>query len=368
MHILITGGSGFVGAQLAFYFARRGHSVTVMDNLVRRGSELNLPLFKQNGVEFVHGDVRCREDFANLTGGVDVLVDASAQPSLVYGYANPVFDLTNNTFGLVNALEFARHRGCPLIFCSTNRVYSADRINALPRREEATRWVWDAAAWKTIPAERRPAGFDPVHGIAEEFSVDGGQHGIYGLSKIMADLACQEYADAFGVNTVVNRFGVLAGQGQFGKSEQGWTAWWAIAFHFGLPLRLIGWGGKQLRDVLFIDDVCRLVEIEIEKMDRASGQVFNLGGGPGQTVSLVEATDLMRRKFGRDVPVTLEPEPRKADLSIYVSDIRKAQRVLGWSPRVGIEEGFDRIIAWVRENEDGLRSLYCEERKAVSAR
>jgi CDP-paratose 2-epimerase len=368
MRILITGGSGFVGAQLAFYFVKRRHRVTVMDNLVRRGSELNLPLFQREGIEFVHGDVRNREDFANLEGAVDVLVDASAQPSLVYGYANPVFDLTNNTFGLVNALEFARARGCPLVFFSTNRVYSADRINALPRREGATRWTWDEAAWAATPEAERARGFDPAHGIAEDFSVDGGQHGIYGLSKVMADLACQEYADAFGVATVINRCGVLAGEGQFGKSEQGWTAWWAIAHHFGLPLRLIGWGGKQLRDVLFIEDVCRLVEKEMEQVGRIRGQVFNIGGGLGQTVSLVEATELMRRKFGSSVPVTIQAEARKADLAIYATDTRKAQRVLGWAPRIGIEEGFDRIIAWVRENEDSLRGLYCGAQQAVDTR
>jgi len=368
MRILITGGSGFVGAQLAFYFAQRRHRVTVMDNLVRRGSELNLPLFQREGIAFVHGDVRNREDFANLEGGVDAMVDASAQPSAVTGFANPVFDLTNNTFGLVNALEFARARGCPLVFFSTNRVYSAARINALPRSEEATRWTWDAAAWEALPAAERVPGFDPAHGIAEEFSVDGGQHGVYGLSKIMADLACQEYADAFGVKTVINRCGVLAGEGQFGKSEQGWTAWWAIAHHFGLPLRIIGWGGKQLRDVLFIEDVCRLVEREIEQVDRIAGQVFNIGGGARQTVSLVEATDLMRRKFGRSVPVTIEPEARKADLCVYFTDARKAQQILGWAPRIGLEEGFDRIIAWVRENEEGLRGLYCGAQQAVAAR
>jgi len=368
MRILVTGGSGFVGAQLAFYFAQRRHHVTVMDNLVRRGSELNLGRFQREGIEFVHGDVRNREDFANLSGAVDVLVDASAQPSLVYGYANPVFDLTNNTFGLVNALEFARSRGCPLIFCSTNRVYSGDRVNALPRREEATRWTWDAAAWAALPAGERAKGFDPAHGIAEEFSVDGGQHGVYGLSKIMADLACQEYADAFGVPTVINRFGVLAGEGQFGKSEQGWTAWWAIAHHFGLPLRLIGWGGKQLRDVLFIEDVCRLVEREIEQVHRIAGQVFNAGGGAEHTVSLVEATELMRKKFGRAVPVTIEAEARKADLCVYFTDARKAERVLGWTPRIGIEEGFERIIAWVKENEEGLRGLYCGGQQVAAAR
>jgi len=368
MKILITGGSGFVGAQLAFYFTQRRHHVTVMDNLVRRGSELNLPFFQREAIAFAHGDVRNREDFLNLEGSFDVLVDASAQPSLVYGYSNPVFDLSNNTFGLVNALEFARSRSCPVIFFSTNRVYSADRINALPRREEATRFSWDAMAWRELAGDR-PPGFEPEYGIAEEFSVDGGQHGIYGLSKIMADFACQEYSDAFGVPTVINRCGVLSGEGQFGKSEQGWASWWAVAHHFGLPLRLIGWnGGKQVRDVLFIEDVCRLVEREIEIIDRIRGQVFNIGGGLGQSLSMLEATELVRKKFGRGVPVSIDAEPRKADQCIYVSDTRKAQRVLGWAPRIGLDEGFDRIIAWVRENEDALRGLYCGAPQAMAAK
>ncbi|HTQ84657.1 MAG TPA: NAD-dependent epimerase/dehydratase family protein [Candidatus Solibacter sp.] len=368
MRILITGGSGFVGAQLAFYFGRRRHKVTVMDNLVRRGSELNLPLFQREGVAFVHGDVRNREDFMNLESTFDVVVDVSAQPSLIYGYANPVFDLTNNTFGLVNALEFARSRGCPVIFFSTNRVYSADRINALPRREEATRFSWDAAAWAQA-AGARPAGFDPAHGVSEDFSVDGGQHSIYGLSKIMADLACQEYADAFGVPIVINRCGVLSGEGQFGKSEQGWASWWAVAHHFNLPLRLIGWnGGKQVRDLLFIDDICRLVEREIEMMDRIGGEVFNIGGGLPQSISMLETTQLMREKFGHGVTVAVEAEPRKADQCIYASDTRKAQRVLGWAPRIGLDEGFDRIIAWVRENEEALRGIYCVAPQAMAAK
>ena len=367
MRILITGGSGFVGAQLAFYFAARRHHVTVMDNLVRRGSEFNLPLFRHHSVAFEHGDVRNREDFVNLEGSFDVLIDASAQPSLVYGYANPVFDLTNNTFGLVNALEFARTRGCPLIFFSTNRVYSADRINALPRIERPTRLAWDAEAW-SHPANGPVPGFDSAHGIAEDFSVDGGQHGIYGLSKIMADLACQEYADAFGVPTVINRCGVLSGPGQFGKSEQGFASWWVIAHHFGLPLQLIGWnGGKQVRDLLFIEDLCRLVEREIEIVDRIRGQVFNIGGGMARSLSMREATELVRNKMGCSVPATTVPEPRKVDQCIYVSDSRKAQRLLGWTPRIGIDEGFDQVIAWVRENEDALRALYSAAPQSVAA-
>ena len=367
MRMLITGGSGFVGAQLAFHFARR-HDVTVMDNLVRRGSEINLPLFQREGIEFVHGDVRNREDFNNLSRDFDAIVDASAQPSTVAGFANPVFDLTNNTFGLVNALEFARARRCPLIFCSTNRVYSADRLGALPRREEATRWAWDRQAWAATPPEKRVKGFDPEYGVSEEFSIDGGQHSVYGLSKVMADLACQEYADAFGVPTVINRFGVIAGPGQFGKSEQGWVTWWAVAHFFGLPLRVLGWSGKQVRDILFVEDVCRLVEREIEMADRLAGQVFNVGGGERNTLSLIEGTAMMKRKFGRGVPMTMEAEPRKGDICLYSTDNRKVERVTGWAPRVGIDQGLDGIIEWVKENEESLRGLYCGSVQAAAAR
>lgn len=358
MKILITGGAGFVGAQLAYNLKEKGHQVVAMDNLVRRGGEMNLPRFKKRGIAFVHGDVRNREDFAAIPKGIDVILETSAQPSVVVGYDNPIFDITNNTVGLVNVLEYARVNKSAVIFWSTNKVYSGDRINAFPMDERATRWAWNKEACRKRYGDRLPAGFDPDHGFSEEIGVDGGQHSIYGLSKAMADLACQEYADAFGVKTVINRFSCLAGEGQFGKSEQGWVAWWALAFHFGLPLRYIGWKGKQVRDVLFIGDICRLIEAEMERLDKIAGGVFNIGGGSGCTLSLVEATDYLKKKFGREVPVTVEAEPRKADQCIYISDTRKAERILGWKPQVGIEEGYDRIIAWVKENEKELRELY----------
>lgn len=359
MRILITGGAGFIGAQLAFHLKSRGHHVIVMDNLVRRGSEFNLLRFRHQGIPFIHGDVRNMEDFTSVPKAIDLICETSAQPSSVTGYGNPVFDITNNTLGLIHVLEFARQNGCALIFWSTNKAYGGGRTNMFPRREEATRWVWDKEAIRSQFGNSLPPGFNPDYGFSEDFSIDGGQHSIYGLSKIMADLACQEYASAFGVKTVINRFSCVAGEGQFGKSEQGWVAWWAIAFHFGLPLSYIGWGGKQVRDVLFIEDVCRLIELEMEQLDSIAGEVFNIGGGISQTLSLMEATALLRERFGHDVPITVEDQPRKADQCIYISDIRKAKRVLGWTPRVGIEEGYERIIKWIRSNEAELRLLYC---------
>lgn len=358
MKILITGGAGFVGAQLGLHFRRRGDEVVVMDNLVRRGSELNLPVLREAGIEFVHGDVRNAEDFAALPRGIDAILETSAQPTAIAGYANPIFDVTNNTLGLIHVLEHARRENAALVFWSTNKVYSAEKVNALPRKEEASRWVWDEEAIaRTYPAGP-PAGFDPKHGIAPDFSIDGGQHSIYGLSKVMADLACQEWASAFGVPTVVNRCSCLAGEGQFGKSEQGWLAWWAIAHHFDLPIQYIGWKGKQVRDVLFIDDLARLVELQLKNIDKIAGEVFAVGGGMEHTLSLQEATRLASKATGRIVKETMAPEPRKADHCLYVSDIRKAQSKLGWTPKLTIEQGFTRLLRWVEEHDKELAHLY----------
>jgi len=358
LKILITGGCGFLGSQLALHLREQGHGVVAMDNLVRRGSETNIARLLERGVEFVHGDVRCSEDFSNLPAGIDFVCDASAQPSVVTGYTNPMFDLTNNTLGVIHVLEFARERRCPLIFFSTNRIYGADRINALPRREGATRFEWDSAAWRNLPAEGRPTGFDPKYGVSEEFSLDGAGRSIYGVSKLMADVACQEYADAFGIPVIVNRLGVISGAGQFGKIDQGWVVWWAVACWFGLPLKYIGWRGKQVRDILFIDDVCRLVDVEMSQIGRLRNEVFNVGGGGANSLSLVEATQFFEKRLGRSVPIAHEGNPRKADTVIYITDNRKAEQVLGWQPRTGIAEGLDSILGWIAENEAELRARY----------
>jgi CDP-paratose 2-epimerase len=360
VHILVTGGCGFVGSELALFLREEGHRVIVMDNLVRRGSESNLDRLKHQDVAFLHGDVRNPEDFANLPHGIDFVCDASAQPSVVTGYANPLFDITNNSLGAIHVLEFVRHRHCPLIFFSSNRVYGADRLNALPRRESPTRFEWDPAAWQSIPPEDRPRGFDPIHGISEEFSIDGGQRSIYGLSKLIADAACQEYAQGFDLPIVVNRFGVISGAGQFGKADQGWVVWWAIAHYFSLPLKYIGWKGKQVRDVLFMDDVLRLVKLQMDRISHCRGEVFNLGGGAANSLSLLEATRLVESKLGRSMHIPYEEAARTADIALYFTDNRKASKVLGWQPQITLQQGFDRIFEWIRKNEAELRARYLQ--------
>ena len=295
MKILITGGAGFVGANLSFHMKQQGHDVTVLDNLARRGSENNIPEFKEKGIRFIHGDIRNPEDFYHLK--TDVILECSAQPSAIDGYGNPKYDITNNLYGAINVLEYCRINGSALIMWSTNKTYCGSKINALPRIEKDTRYSWD------INADMSP-GFDPFYGISNDFPVDGGDHSIYGMTKIQADIACQEYCDAFNVPTVVNRFSCLAGERQWGKCAQGWVAWFAIAGVFDLPLEFIGWKGKQVRDVLFIEDICSLIDLEIANVNKIKGKVFNVGGGSCNALSLIEAVDLVSKLLGNKPIVT----------------------------------------------------------------
>ena len=161
MHLLVTGGCGFIGSHVALHLREKGHKVSVMDNLVRRGSEKNIVVLERQGVSFFHGDVRNPEDLGNLPSGIELICDASAQPSVVTGYTNPLFDITNNGFGAIHILEYARPRRIPLIFWSSNRVYGADRLNALPRRETPTRFEYDPDAWNRFPVEQRPSRVSP---------------------------------------------------------------------------------------------------------------------------------------------------------------------------------------------------------------
>ena len=351
MKILITGGAGFIGANLALFFKKQGYDVTALDNLARRGSETNLEEFKKAGIKFVHGDIRNTEDFYHLKA--DVILECSAQPSAIDGYNNPKYDISNNLYGAINVLEYARLNGAAVVLWSTNKVFSGDKINALPVVEKETRYEW-ACSSELL----NTPGFDPHYGISDQFSVDGGQHSIYGMTKIQADLACQEYYDAFGVPTVVNRFSCLSGPLQWGKSAQGWVTWFAIAAEFGLPIDFIGWKGKQVRDVLFIEDICSLVHKELLCIDSVKGQVFNAGGGLVANVSLIEAVTLVEKLTGKRISTRIIDNPRKADHCVYISDTRKAEKMLGWKPAVTMERGYEDIVRWVVDNRDVLKSLY----------
>lgn len=350
MKLLITGGCGFVGSNLAFYFKERDWDVYVMDNLVRRGSEINLEKFKEKGIIFIHGDVRCPEDF-NTLPKVDFICECSAQPSATEGYKNPVFDITNNSWGVLNVLEYARKINAGVVMWSTNKVYPGTNVNCFSINELETRWEWSKSCART-------EYFSPNFGFNEKLSIDGKDHSIYGLSKVIADQMCQEYSDAFGVRTVINRFSCLAGRNQWGKVSQGWVMGFCIYNYFDIPIQYIGWKGKQVRDILFSEDICRLVEIEIQNIDKIKGEVFNVGGGIKCTGSLIEVNDKIKKILDKTNIVEVYENPRKADHCIYISDITKVKSMLGWEPEIGLEQGLQDMCKWVIDNNELLKRMY----------
>ena len=224
MNILITGGAGFVGGNLAVYFAERGHEILCVDNLSRRGSEINLARFRKfKNIRFKHCDIRCVEDFLNFDEfNPDIVYECSAQTTAIDGYRNPAYDFSNNTVGAYNVLEYCRRKSAGLIFWSSNKAYNGEFCNSIPMIEKETRLEWDLSK-KTVVRGWTPLGFN------EEGNINGTSHTIYGVTKNAADLMCQEWSKAFDIPVVVNRFSCLYGPNQFGKVGQGWIVWFAIA-------------------------------------------------------------------------------------------------------------------------------------------
>lgn len=347
MKMLVIGGAGFAGSNVAFHLLNKGHDVIVFDNLVRRGGEMNLDPFRKAGIEFVHGDIRNPEDLAQLKGKCDIIFLTAAQPSVWFGYENPVFDITNNYTGMLNVLEFARKKKSAMIFWSTNKVYTATKINAIETEETKTRY-----SFKYVTL-----------GIAEDFPIDGDDHGIYGLSKVCADLTCQEWSNAFDLPVVVNRFSCLAGPGQFGKTEQGWCAWFVIAAMLELPVTIFGFKGKQVRDILFVPDMLTLIDKQIEQINHLHGEVFNIGGGQGCNASLLEFITKVEYLTGKRIEYVYDPVEHKADHRVYISDTRKAKQLLGWEPKIGLQAGIADLVDWVQKNRVFLESLYRKAKK-----
>lgn len=337
--ILILGGAGFVGANLAIYLNQIGHRVTVVDNLVRRGSELNLKEFRKKSIRFIHGDIRNPEDFSKF-GKHEVVLLCAAQPSAT-NYSNPTFDITNNTIGVLNTLNYCMSYGAGLIFWSTNKVYSAEHVNSDNLREEATRYLFKDLSFI---------------GYNESTPVDGAQHSIYGVSKIMADLLCQEWANAFSIPCIINRFSCLTGIRQWGLPEQGWFSWFAIAKEFNLPIEIFGFNGKQVRDCLYITDLQELISKQIDALGNKQyyGEVFNVGGGIKNTISIIEAVNYLDKKKH----TLYHDQARRADHAIYISDITKVSNEFNWKPKVDPYQSYEEILEWVRSNKKKLRKLY----------
>ncbi|CAM6002073.1 unnamed protein product [Sphagnum balticum] len=309
MRVLITGGAGFTGSALALYFKNRytESQIIAFDNLKRRGSELNLPKLRQSGIEFIHGDVRNEEDWNAFTGEFDLLIECSAEPSVQAGVAtSPRYLLNTNLCATIHALEFSKNRVGFFCFLSTSRVYSMAPLREIPLLEKETRL--DCGANHSI------VGLTD-NGISEQFPVHL-PRSFYGTSKLASEYLIQEYADNSGLKAVINRCGVIAGPGQMGKVDQGVFTLWVARHFFGLPLNYIGYGGsgKQVRDLLHIDDVCALIEKQFKQGPVSPASVYNVGGGRKGSTSLLEFTRLCQAQTGRSVPINGVAETSSVDV------------------------------------------------------
>jgi CDP-paratose 2-epimerase len=347
--VLVTGGAGFVGSSLALRLKRQhlGWQVLALDNLRRRGSELSLPRLREGGVEFLHGDVRIAEDLREAAP-VDLILECSAEPSVLAGlHSSPAYVIQTNLAGTINCLELARQHEAAVIFLSTSRVYPIALLADIAYKESETRFeiVADAGAVPGLSAE----------GIAEQFPLAGARS-IYGASKLCSELLIQEYVDAFGLPILIDRCGVITGPWQMGKVDQGVVVHWILCHLFERPLTYIGFGGtgKQVRDILHIEDLGRLLEAQIPAVESHRGQIFNVGGGRQCSVSLRELTELCVRATGKRIPVGSQPETRPADIPIYLTDIGRVRTTFGWQPSFTAGQVVEETTGWIREHREAL--------------
>jgi CDP-paratose 2-epimerase len=347
MRVLVTGGCGFVGSNVCLALAARNPDweLVAFDSLKRRGSELNLSRLRDAGIEFVHGDVRSPGDLLAVAR-TDALVECSAEPAVLAGFAGPDYVVSTNLFGAYHCLEVARRDDALFVFLSTSRVYPTDTLHRLDLVESETRY--ELSSVQSLPGAS-------AAGISEAFPLDGART-LYGTTKLAAELLAVEYADAFGLRTVINRCGVIAGPWQMGKVDQGVFTHWALSHYFGRPLSYIGYGGtgKQVRDLLFVADFVDLLEEQLLYPDNWAGFNGNVGGGPPCSLSLVEATDLCRELTGNEVPIERIEEARPGDVPLYVSDCGRLYERTEWRPRHSPREILAAITSWVEENDRSL--------------
>ena len=342
MRILITGGAGFIGTNCATSFAAEGHEVIVLDNLSRRGAESNLRwLEKEADITFVKGDIRVPQDLTSALENhreVDAVIHLAAQTAVTTSVQDPREDFEINALGTFNLLEAIRSTspGSVLIYASTNKVYGGMEDVVVEQHE------------------RRYAYRDYPRGISENQGVDF--HSPYGCSKGAADQYVRDYARIYDLRTVVFRQSCIYGRRQFGIEDQGWVAWFTLAAIAGLPITVYG-DGKQVRDVLFVDDLVRAYKAALERIDIASGRVYNIGGGPDFTISIwSEFGPILEELLGKSRSVAYA-DWRPGDQPVYVSDISRARDELGWAPRVDPRSGIETLFTWVGENLNLFREI-----------
>jgi CDP-paratose 2-epimerase len=354
--VLITGGSGFIGTNLAHRLLRAGQPVLLFDNLARPGVEQNVRWLRDTHgkmVRIVIADVRDGDAVRRAVEQVSQVFHFAAQVAVTTSLMDPVEDFETNARGTLNVLEAIRSQSSPppLVFTSTNKVYGALDDLGLRRRNLRYEPV-DPSLRQAGVSENRPLDF----------------HSPYGCSKGTADQYVLDYARTFGVPSIVFRMSCIYGAHQFGTEDQGWVAHFLIQALEGRPITLYG-DGRQVRDILSVDDLVDAFLLAQEHMGTQGGQAFNIGGGPAHTVSLLELLDLMSELLGRKPELEFDAW-RTGDQRYYVSDTAKFQRATGWKPRITVQEGLERLHRWLlgsRPREAVIASLSDGETRARKA-
>ena len=349
MRVLITGGCGLIGYHTAKYFQKKGHEVIVYDNLERQSllghsntlcRVYNKNLLESSGIEVESVDVSEIIDLASsqITPKFDAIIHLAAQCGVPTSINNPRRDMEINLLGTFNILEYARIHGSKVAFASTNKVYPITNANVPCFLDKDG----DTKYWRFESEGLNKRGFPKTEGLI-------GSRTPYGWSKYSADQLCQEYYHTYGVNTGVFRMSCIYGTHQFGFEEQGWATWFAIACAKDQPITIYG-DGNQVRDMLYVSD-CVQAYYNYITSDIEHG-VWNLGGGPDNTLTLLECLDLLSQFSGKSFENISFEDWRPCDQKVYVSDIRSAQSDLNWDVRVKPEVGMKLVYDWVSENQE----------------
>lgn len=347
--VLITGGAGFIGCNAVRYFSNRNWRVTVLDNLSRAGTDQNLGWLGETAeFDFARADVRDRAATEEVLrqSRFDAVIHLAAQVAVTTSVTDPRDDFMTNALGTFNVLDGVRQH-CPeavFIFASTNKVYG--KIAGAQTELAGTRHRYT----------NRPCGIDETEPL--DFLSP------YGCSKGAADQYTLDYARIYGIRATAFRQSCIYGPRQFGIEDQGWVAWFAIASLLGRDITIFG-DGKQVRDVLHVEDLVRAYEAAILAPDRIAGQAFNVGGGPRRVISLIDLIEMLERRLGRKIPLKWA-DWRPGDQRAYISDIRKIERALDWTPSTDVERGIDELLGWVDKNRDAIATLGSDTPRTVT--
>lgn len=335
MKVLITGGAGFIGSNVAAKYLAQKHRVKILDNLSRSGATHNLKWLNDaypGQFEFIEGDIRDEKIVRQAVDGTDVIFHLAAQVAVTSSVEDPLYDFSVNAGGTLNVLEAARKCSTPpiVVYSSTNKVYG--ELESLGVVEQPSRYAFSGG----------------LTGVSEQVNLDF--HSPYGCSKGTADQYVRDYARIYDLPTVVFRQSCIYGPHQFGIVDQGWVVWLMISALQGKLTTIYG-NGKQVRDILHVDDLVRAYQLAIDQISLTKGQIYNIGGGKDNTISIwAEFGPMIEKLLGQKIPIAYAPW-RPGDQKIYVSDVSKAKKDFDWEPKINVNRGLSQVFEWVQANQ-----------------